>query len=285
MPRRGRGRASRSGSSVRASCAGVGRAEGSAARHESTASASAGGMRRVLGERGGRRLDLGVAHAPPPRSGEGGPRRQGLVEGDAEPPDVGGRADLAEALGYALLRRHVRVGADRARDGGDVLDAARHAQVDEPRRAGHDDVARLHVEVQSPADRHVVQGRAHLQGEREQPLGLDPVAADEAGQPRAVEELEHDMGPRAVGDRAERPHDHRVAEALQHLDLAAQAPQRRLVVNAVRAHDLRDHERVEVVVPCEVGLVAAAPAQRAHGPPARGDLVALAEPPARAPPW
>ena len=83
----------------------------------------------------------------------------------------------------------------------------------------------------------------------------------------------------AVEDGVEAADEHRVGERPQREGLAPEAAQRVLVVDEVRAHHLDHDERVQLVVPGEVRLVAAAAAQQPDARAARGDLVAFREVP------
>ena len=70
----------------------------------------------------------------------------------------------------------------------------------------------------------VVQGRGDVDGEREVLLLLQPpVAADQAGEPRAVDVLEHDVRTVAVLPVPEAAHDHGVVDRGEGEDLPAQA--------------------------------------------------------------
>ena len=118
------------------------------------------------------------------------------------------------------------------------------------------------------------QGKELLQRQR-------AAALDQAPEGRPLEMLDHHVRVGAIEHRAEAADDHRVGEPLQRLCLAAQVAQRLLVLGLVWPQDLGDHDRVEVPVPDEQRLAAAAPAQRFQHAPAGGDLRAFREEPTR----
>ena len=95
----------------------------------------------------------------------GAPRRArapvSRVERRGEAEDVGRRAD--PAVGRALLGRHEGVGADRRAQLRRLRERARDAEVDQPRRRAHHDVARLDVEVDDALGGHVVQRRGDVE--------------------------------------------------------------------------------------------------------------------------
>ena len=157
------------------------------------------------------------------------------------------------------------------------MEAVRDAEVDQSRGCGHDDVARLDVEVDDPLRGQVMQGRADVQRQGQQLLEAQSVAADQGGEPRPVDELEHQMRALAVQLRAERAHEHRVREGSQEARLGRQRAQRNRVGDLVGPHDLGDDQGAQVVVPREVGLVAPAATEQPDGPAAGDDLVVLAE--------
>ena len=92
--------------------------------------------------------------------------------------------------------------------------------------------------------------------------------------------LEHQVGPRAVEDRVEAAQDHRMVEPVKHRCLVAQTRERVRVVYQMRADELGDDDRVQVLVEGEVGLVRVAAPEALERAAAGDDLVALGEPPA-----
>ena len=184
-PRTGRGKASTRGCRAVASSAAVGRAPGSRSRHAMIGSATTSGTStrqrcwrldqlwpRLLG----RSLPVPpVAIAERPLPG------QGLVQGDPEPEDVrpqrpelplrgGSACSGARYASVPVTWSSSAASAPRARD----------AEVDQPRRRPHDDVARLDVEVHHRLRRQIVQRRAELQPERE---AIAPSTAVRTGGP------------------------------------------------------------------------------------------------------
>src|SRR5918997_849529 len=164
-----------------------------------------------------------LALARPLRPREGHGTRQGVMQGCPEPPHVGGRADLAGmTLGIALFRRHVGIRADRLTYTRGALERPGDAQVDQARRNAHHDVVGLHVQVRHAVQLHVVQGGAHVRGERQQLLQRDGAAAlDQPPQRRALQVLEQDVRARTLEHRVEAPHDDRVGEPREDLRLVA----------------------------------------------------------------
>src|SRR4051794_609515 len=127
-------------------------------------------------------------------------------EGLGEAEDVGGRAE--PAVGIALLRRHVGGRADARAERGGVFGRARDAEVDQARRAAHDDVARLDVEVDDALVGQVVQRGGHVQAEREQLLERErALLGEQLVERRAVEVLEHELREAALELGAEAADD------------------------------------------------------------------------------
>jgi hypothetical protein len=129
------------------------------------------------------------------------------VDRDAEAPHVARRSDLRAAVRVALLRGHVGVGSDRAAQRTQLIEPAGDAEIDQPRRAGHDDVARLDVEMDHLALRQVVERGAKVEGERHDLLEDQAEAPDEGGQAGPLDELEHQVRARAVQLGPERAHE------------------------------------------------------------------------------
>ena len=101
------------------------------------------------------------------------------------------------------------------------------AEVDQARRAAHDDVGGLDVEVDDALGREVVQGGGDVQAEREQLLEREgPSRVSELVERRAVEVLEHEVREAAAELGAEAAHDDRVGEAGDELGLALEVAQR-----------------------------------------------------------
>jgi hypothetical protein len=152
-------------------------------------------------------------------------------------------------------------------------DLAGHAQVDEARRrAGHDDVARLDVEVDDALVRQVVQHRAEVECKRHNLLEDQPVAADQCGEPRALDELEHQMRTGPVQIRAERAHQKRMGQPLEQARLVRQRASSAGGVRMVWTQQLGDDQGPQALVPGQPGLVAVAAAQQADGLPTWADL-------------
>jgi hypothetical protein len=120
-------------------------------------------LRKLLGQGRGRLRELREAGVVRTRPLERLPSRTRVVERRSDPPHVRGGCDRATLRGIALLGRHVGVRADRAALVGESCCRLRDAQVDQACRRAHDDVARLHVEMDGPLAREVVQGRKELQ--------------------------------------------------------------------------------------------------------------------------
>ena len=262
-PRRGSGRRAASGSSAsrsrRGAAAPPGRPRGRPGRRRAAAAAR---LRRAA------RARSRAAGSAPRGSASGSPVREGplacerLVERHAEPPRVRRSADLAEARRVALLGRHVGVRSDRRLRTPRVLEAQRDAQVDQLRRRAHDDVARLDVEVRPAPAVHVVERRAELERQGEQLLDRDPVAPLEGREPRPVEELEHEMRALAVEHRVEAANERRVCEARERLGFPGDSRKGSPVRGPARPDDLDDDQRVQLVVPDEIGLIAPPPPSR-----------------------
>jgi hypothetical protein len=202
-----------------------------------------------------------------------------LVHGHPEPPDVAGRPDFAPMGRVALLRGHVWLRADVASQRAELDDRARHAQVDQARRAGHDDVARLDVEVDDALAGQVVEHRAEVERERQDLFQDQPVAANQRRQPRALDELEHQM--RALRRRlgVEGAHEQRVREPGQQAGLGLKDAPRAAIAGLPGPKQLGHNERAQALVPGQPRLVAVAAAEQPDGPSAGRDLVALGEPP------
>ena len=158
-----------------------------------------------------------------------------------------------------------------------------HAEVDQPRRPAHHDVARLDVEVDDALGGQVVQCRRDVESERQQLLERErAVGVQQLGERRPVEMLEHEVGEPALELGAEPAHDDGVRELREQLGLAGEVAQRVRLARLVGAQDLRHEHRQAVLVPHEHGLVAAPAADPAQDGPPGCELVALLEPPGRA---
>ena len=89
--------------------------------------------------------------------------------------------------------------------------------------------------------------------------------------------LDQQMGVGAVGDRIEAADYHRVRERGEHLGLALQILNRIGVFDQVGANDLRNQDRVAMLVPDQVDLVEVATADRLEHAAPRHDLVSIVE--------
>ena len=211
--------------------------------------------------------------------GNGTSPGDGVEERRGQAEHVGGWADVR---GIALLGRHVRVGADLARDARGAVERAGDAEVDQPRRHAHDDVVGLDVEVDPAGVRHVLDRRRDVQCERNELLDRQrPAAADERAQRRALEVLDQHVGMRSGKHRVVPADEHGMGERLERLGLLAQRAQLALVLGPVGTEHLRDHEREVVLVPDQEDLVRAAAAEVLEDRAPRGDDVTLGEPPRR----
>jgi hypothetical protein len=156
---------------------------------------------------------------------------------------------------------------------------ARHAQVDQARRAVHDQVARLHIEVHHVLGREVVQHRAGVQREGQHLLDDQPVATDERRQTRPVDVLEQHVRPLAFRIRAERPHQQRVREPGEQRGLRRERFARGRVARLMRAKQLGHDHRAPPLVPRQPRLVAVAAAQQRERRDAGCHPIALGEVP------
>jgi hypothetical protein len=126
----------------------------------------------------------------------------------------------------------------------------------------------------------IVKDRAQLEREWEQLFDDDAVAPLERREPRAVEELQHEVRAISVENHVEGPDERGVGELPEGLRLVCKAHERRRVPDLTRPDDLDDDERVQPVVPGQVGLVPPPLTEQPYRVAAGGDLVALAEAPA-----
>jgi hypothetical protein len=208
---------------------------------------------------------------------EGRRAAQRLEQRGSHSPHVGRRRQLGEAGDLALLRRHVRLGPDGRAERAHVPLPARDAQVDQARPARHDDVARLDVEVQHALGLEIAQEPHQIEPEREQLLDREAAAAYQRRKAGTLDVLEHQVRPGAVEHGTEGAQQQRMRKRADQAGLRRERLQRPGIVHLVRAQELRDHERVEVVVPGEVGLVAPPTAEQVEGQPARDDLRAVSQ--------
>jgi hypothetical protein len=72
-----------------------------------------------------------------------------------------------------------------------------------------------------------------------------------------------------------------VAEALEHLDLFCETLERPVVLYQAGPHDLDHDERVQLVVPCQVRLVAKSASEQFDRAAAGDERIALAQAPPR----
>jgi hypothetical protein len=82
--------------------------------------------------------------------------------------------------------------------------------------------------------------------------------------------LEDDVRSRPVEDGAEAANDHGVPEALDKRGLGGEPAEGALVLHEVRADDLGDDERQQMLVPGQVRLVALSAAEELHRQEAGG---------------
>jgi hypothetical protein len=124
--------------------------------------------------------------------------------------------------------------------------------------------------------------RRDLQREGDELLGEQrPVLAQERRQARPLQVFEDHMWARPFEIGAEAADEHRVVEAVQQLHLRHQPSEGAVVLDQSGANHLDHHQRAQVVIPREVGLVAEAAAEELDRAAAGGDLIALPKPPAR----
>ena len=164
-----------------------------------------------------------------------------------------------------------------------LRERARDAEVDQPRRRAHHDVARLDVEVDDALGGHVVQRRGDVQRRA--------AGAARARACRRARSSSSSVGPSRCsstrcGKRPSRtaPKPRTTtgwASARQQFRLALEVAQRGGVGRVIGPQDLRHEHREPVLVPDQHRLVAAAAADPAqHGAPGR-ELVALLQTPRR----
>ena len=131
-------------------------------------------------------------------------------------------------------------------------------------------------------DGEVVQGRAHVQGERKDLIERAlPLAADERPQGGAVQVLEDEMWTGPVEDGAEPANYDGMVEALDQLGFEGQASPGPVLRQQVGAKHLDDDDGEEPAVPGQVRLVELTAAEALEGDAPGDDLIALAQLPAR----
>ena len=125
---------------------------------------------------------------------------------------------------------------------------------------------------------HVVECGAELEREGQELLEDDAVAANERREPRPVEMLENEVRALAVEDGVEHADDRRVAQRRERAGLSLDPAAGPLRVDECGADDLDDDERVQLVVPGEVRLVAPSATEQPGGMPTRDDLSPSSKP-------
>jgi hypothetical protein len=97
---------------------------------------------------------------------------------------------------------------------------------------------------------------------------------------RSLQVLEQQMGAIAPEHRSEAADDDRMCQPVEELGLTRQGPECVLVAHEVGTDELRDDERVKMLVPHEVDLVVPAAAYRLEREPPGDNLLTLGERPA-----
>ncbi|MEO7296762.1 MAG: hypothetical protein ABIZ57_11550 [Candidatus Limnocylindria bacterium] len=149
----------------------------------------------------------------------------GLVERRTQTPRVAARTDGWPERRIGLLRGHEGTGAYEAVRQVSPVCRLGDREVDQAGNGTHDDVARLHVEVQDPLCVEVVQRRCQLAAQGEGLLGIEaPMTTDGGREARTLDVLHLDEWTIAIRIHVEQPGQARMLEATQQRPLARHGP-------------------------------------------------------------